>query len=147
MPSAGVRFKDRHPRSHRWLRAANLLALLAALVSTLVMLSASGFPDDAEGWLWTGLLTLLPAAGIGGLAFLALPRIRGRAAAWSCGISGIAASGFWAYAYRDLMQSGDPSVGLAVALLPIALLPFWAVMIVAVIALEWWSARTPHPAA
>ena len=45
------------------------------------------------------------------------------------------------------MQSGDSSVGLAVTLLPIALLPFWAVMIVAVIALEWWSVRTPHAAA
>lgn len=147
MPSAGVRFKDRHPRSHRWLRAANLLALLAALASTLLMLSASGFPGDTEGWLWSGLLTWLPAVGIGGLALLALPRIRGRAAAWCCGIFGIAASGFWTYAYRDLMQSGDPGVGLAVALLPIALLPFWAVMIVAVIALEWWSTRTSHAAA
>lgn len=142
MHSADVRFKDRQPRHYRWLRAANLLALLAAFASTLAMLSASGFPDDPEDWFWTGLFTCLPAIGIGGLAFVALPRIRGRAAAWCCGVFGSAASGFWAYAYRDLMQSGDPNVGLAVALFPIALLPFWAAMILVVVALEWRSART-----
>ncbi|MEQ1512194.1 MAG: hypothetical protein ABL934_05880 [Lysobacteraceae bacterium] len=146
MPSADVRFKDRQPRNHRWLRALNLLALSAALVSTLVARSASGFPHDPRDWFWTALFELLPAVGIGGLAFFALARLRGRIAAWCCGVFGTLASGFWVYAYRDFMHSSDPNVGLAMALLPIVMMPFWAVMIVVVIVLEWWSLRTSRAA-
>jgi hypothetical protein len=125
------------PRNGLWW--LNAVALLVALGATGIQIFNAGLSKDLQQWLWVILLQIAPAVAIGCLALFALRRLQGRIALWLCGVGAASASLFWAYCYIGFSQSTARDVGLGIALLPIALLPYWGGGVGLVLLSEWFA--------